>query len=190
MMMMMPQTSTTPPRCITFTSTQAPHEVSFCPQSWTTSPPPSRFDIDKNAVLFPNISDGDDKWYVALDSYSLTLRLDLATTPTPALDKEILETTHGIVSITMMDKGYADNIATNTNKYEAVYPNNVLAGTSAHIYDTILHEEAYRKKRTENLWRDHWHTNTHICICQQGVPTTRTIKSTQYFTLSPPNCRL
>ena len=142
--MMMPQPSTTTPRCITFTSNQAPHEVSFCPQSWTTSPPPSRFDTEKNAVLFPNNSDGDDKWYVALDSYSLTLRLDLATTPTPALDKEILETTHGIVCITMMDKGYADNIATNTNKYEAVYPNNVLAGSSAHIYDTILYEEAYR----------------------------------------------
>ena len=62
----------------------------------------------------------------------------------PALDKEILETTHGIVCITMMDKGYADNIATNTNKYEAVYPSNVLAGSSAHIYDTILYEEAYR----------------------------------------------
>ena len=145
MMMMMP-TSTTPPRCITFTSNQAPHEVSFCPQSWTTSPPPSRFDTEENAVLFPNNTDsgGDDKWYIALDSYSLTLRLDLATTPTPALDKEILETTHGIVCITMMDKGYADNIATNTNKYEAVYPNNVLAGSSAHIHDTILYEEAYR----------------------------------------------
>ena len=135
---------TTTPRCITFTTNQAPHEVSFCPQSWTTSPPPSRFDTEKNAVLFPNNTDGEDKWYIALDSYSLTLRLDLSTTPTPALDKEILETTHGIVCITMMDKGYADNIATNTNKYEAVYPNNVLAGSSAHIYDTILHEEAYR----------------------------------------------
>ena len=146
--MMMPQPSTTTtPRCITFTSNQAPHEVSFCPQSWTTSPPPSRFDTEKNAVLFPNNTDGDDKWYIALDSYSLTLRLDLATTPMPALDKEILETTHGIVCITMMDKGYADNIATNTNKYEAVYPNNVLAGSSAHIYDTILHEEAYRVPR-------------------------------------------
>ena len=145
MMMMMP-TSTTP-RCITFTSNQAPHEVSFCPQSWTTSPPPSRFDTDKNAVLFPNHTDGDDTWYVTLDSYSVTLRLDLSSTPTPALDKEILETTHGIVRITMMDKGYADNIATNTNKYEAVYPNNVLAGSSAHIYDTILYEEAYRVPR-------------------------------------------
>ena len=145
MIMMMPTSTTPPPRCITFTSNQAPHEVSFCPQSWTTSPPPSRFDIEKNAVLFPNNTDsGDDKWYIALDSYSLTLRLDLATIPTPALDKEILETTHGIVCITMMDKGYADNIATNTNKYEAVYPNNVLAGSSAHIYDTILYEEAYR----------------------------------------------
>ena len=146
-MMMMPQSSTTTtPRCITFTSNQAPHEVSFCPQSWTTtSPPPSRFDTEKNAVLFPNnTDDGDDKWYIALDSYSLTLRLDLATTPTPALDKEILETTHGIVCVTMMDKGYADNIATNTNKYEAVYPKNVLAGSSAHIYDTILYEEAYK----------------------------------------------
>ena len=145
MMMMMMPTSTTPPRCITFTSNQALHEVSFCPQSWTTSPPQSRFDTDKNAVLFPNnIDGGDDNWYVALDSYSLTLRLDLSTTPMPALDKDILETTHGIVCITMMDKGYADNIATNTNKYEAVYPNNVLAGSSAHIYDTILYEEAYR----------------------------------------------
>ena len=144
MMMMMPPTSTTQPRCITFTSNQAPHEVSFCPQSWTTSPPPSRFDTDKNAVPFPNNTDGDNNWYVALDSYSLTLRLNLSSTPTPALDKEILETTHGIVCITMMDKGYADNIATNTNKYEAVYPNNVLAGSSAHIYDTILYEEAYR----------------------------------------------
>ena len=144
-MMMMPQPS---PRCITFTSNQAPHEVSFCPQSWTTSPPPSRFDTEQNAVLFPSNTDsGDDKWYIALDSYSLTLRLDLSTTPMPALDKEILETTHGIVCITMMDKGYADNIATNTNKYEAVYPSNVLAGTSAHIYDTILYEEAYRVPR-------------------------------------------
>ena len=140
---------TTTPRCITFTTNQAPHEVSFCPQSWTTSPPPSRFDTEKNAVLFPNNTDGgdDDKWYIALDSYSLTLRLDLATNPMPALDKEIFETTHGIVCITMMDKGYADNIATNTNKYEAVYPTNVLAGSSAHIYDTILHEEAYRVPR-------------------------------------------
>ena len=148
MMMMIPQPSTTTtPRCITFTSNQAPHEVSFCPQSWTTSPPPSRFDTDNNAVLFPNNTDVDDKWYIALDSYSLTLRLDFSTTPMPALDKEILETTHGIVCITMMDKGYADNIATNTNKYEAVYPNNVLAGTSAHIYDTVLYEEAYRVPR-------------------------------------------
>ena len=52
--------------------------------------------------------------------------------------------THGIVCITMMDKGYADNIATNTNKYEAVYPKNVLVGSSGHIHGTILYEEAYR----------------------------------------------
>ena len=141
----MMMTTTTTPRCITFTSNQAPHEVSFCPQSWTISPPPSRFDTERNAVLFPNnTADENDKWYIALDSYSLTLRLDLATTPMPALDKEILETTHGIVCITMMDKGNADNITTNTNKYEAVYPSNVLAGSSAHIYDTILYEEAYK----------------------------------------------
>ena len=44
----------------------------------------------------------------------------------------------------MMDKGYADNIATNTNKYETVNPKNVLVGSSGHIYDTILYEEAYR----------------------------------------------
>ena len=141
---MMMMTPTTTPRCITFTSNQAPHEVSFCPQSWTTSPPPSRFDTEKNAVLFPNNTDGDDKWYVSLDSYSLTLRLDIGSFSVSALVKEIYETTHGIVCITMMDKGHADNIATNTNKYEAVYPKNVLAGSSAHIYDTILYEEAYR----------------------------------------------
>ena len=134
------------PRCITFTSNQAPHEVSFCPQSWTSSPPPSRFDINTNAILFPSNEDSNDtadRWYVSLDSYSLTLRLDMSTSSS-ALDKEIFETTHGIVCITMMDKGYADNIATNTNKYEAVYPKNVLEGSSAHIYDTILYEEAYR----------------------------------------------
>ena len=136
--------ATTPPRCITFTSNQAPHEVSFCPQSWTTSPLPSRFDTKNNAVLFPNNTDGDDsRWYVSLDSYSLTLRLDIGT-PVSALVKEIYKMTHGIVCITMMDKGYADNIATNTNKYEAVYPKNVLVGSSGHIYDTILYEEAYR----------------------------------------------
>ena len=140
MMMMMTPTST--PRCITFTSNQAPHEVSFCPQSWTTSPPPSRFGTERNAVLFPNNTDGDDRWYISLDSYSLTLRLDIGSSIS-AMVKEIYETTHGIVCITMMDKGYADNIATNTNKYEAVYPKNVLAGSSAHIYDTILYEEAY-----------------------------------------------
>ena len=132
--------ATTVPRCITFTSNQAPHEVSFCPQSWTTTPPPSRFDTETNAILFPK---DEDRWYVSLDSYSLTLRLDIGT-PISALVKEIYETTHGIVCITMMDKGYADNIATNTNKYEAVYPKNVLAGSSGHVYDTILYEEAYQ----------------------------------------------
>ena len=133
----------TVPRCITFTSIQAPHEVSFCPQSWTTSPPPSRFDTETNAILFPSNTDGDDRWYISLESYSLTLRLDVGASIS-ALVKEIYETTHGIVCITMMDKGYADNITTNSNKYEAVYPKNVLAGSSAHIYDTILYEEAYR----------------------------------------------
>ena len=135
----------TTPRCITFTSNQAPHEVSFCLQSWTTTPPPSRFDTEKNAILFRKTGDSGskDRWYVSLDSYSLTLRLDIGT-PVSALVKEIYETTHGIVCITMMDKGYVDNVATNTNKYEAVYPKNALAGSSGHIYDTILYEEAYR----------------------------------------------
>ena len=86
---------------------------------------------------------GVDRWYVSLESYSLTLRLDMGTS-TSTLAKEIFETTHGIICITMMDIGYADNIATNTNKYEAVYPKNVLSGSSVHIYDTILYEEAYR----------------------------------------------
>ena len=101
--------------------------------------------MEKNAILFPNSGDSgsEDRWYVSLESYSLTLRLDIGTSIS-ALVKEIYETTHGIVCITMMDKGYADNIATNTNKYEAVYPKNVLAGSSGHIYDTILYEEAYR----------------------------------------------
>ena len=52
--------------------------------------------------------------------------------------------TLGIVCMTMMDTGYMDNIAMNTNKYEVVYPKNVLVGSSGHIYDTILYEEAYR----------------------------------------------
>ena len=133
----------TTPRCITFTSNQAPHKVSFCPQSWTTTPPPPRFDTEKNAILFPNNTDSNDSWYVSLDSYSLTLRLDIGT-QVSALVKEIYEMTHGIVCITMMDKEYANNIAMNTNKYEAVYPKNVLVGSSGHIYNTILYEEAYR----------------------------------------------
>ena len=134
----------TTPHCIAFTSNQAPHKVRFCPQSWRTTPPPSRFDTEKNAILFPKSGDsGEDRWYVSLDSYSLTLRLDIGT-PVSALVKDIYETTHGIVCIKMMDKGYADNIATNANKYEAVYPKNVLAGSSGHIYDTILYEEAHR----------------------------------------------
>ena len=135
--------STSVPRCIMFTSNQAPHEVSFCPQSWTTSPPPSRFDTEQNAILFPTNTDGNDRWYISLESYSLTLQLDVGASIS-ALVKEIYETTHGIVCITLMDKGYVDNIATNSNKYEAVYPKNVLAGSSAHIHDTILYEEAYR----------------------------------------------
>ena len=101
--------------------------------------------MEKNAILFPKNNDGgaEDRWYVSLDSYSLTLRLDIGT-PVSSLVKEIYETTHGIVCITMMDKGYEDNIAMNTNKYKAVYPKNILAGSGGHIYNTILYKEVYR----------------------------------------------
>ena len=117
------------PRCLTFTTNQAPHEVSFCPRSWTsTESPPSTLNTSENAILFPT-EDFDlsgDRWYVSLDSYSITLRLPLGGV-IPPLARQIWETTNGIVCITMMDKGQAEDISLNGNKYEAVYPKNVLS---------------------------------------------------------------
>ena len=143
------------PQCLTFTTNQAPHQVSFCPRSWTsTESPPSTLTTSENAILFPT-DDFDvtgDRWYVSLDSYSLTLRLPVGGV-IPPLAQQIWETTNGIVCITMMDKGQAEDISLNGNKYEAVYPKNVLSygsGSSSTtsggytiIKDTILHEEAY-----------------------------------------------
>ena len=104
-----------------------------------------------------------------------------------ALVKEIYETTHGIVCITMMDKGYADNIATNMHKYKAVYPNNVLAGSSGHINDTILYEEAYRvlPETYGEFVEGSLAKNTHTCICQ-CIVLTQIIKTTQYSIQSLP----
>ena len=143
------------PRCLTFTTNQAPHQVSFCPRSWTsTDSPPSTLNTSENAILFPT-EDFDlsgDRWYVFMDSYSVTLRLPLGGV-IPPLAQQIWECTNGIVCITMMDKGRAEDISLNGNKYEAVYPKNVLSyGSSSStttsggytiIKDTILHEEAY-----------------------------------------------
>ena len=143
------------PRCLTFTTNQAPHQVSFCPRSWTsTDSPPSTLNTSENAILFPT-EDFDlsgDRWYVFMDSYSVTLRLPLGGV-IPPLAQQIWECTNGIVCITMMDKGQAEDISLNGNKYEAVYPKNVLSygsGSSSTtiggytiIKDTILHEEAY-----------------------------------------------
>ena len=127
----------------------------FCPRSWTsTDSPPSTLNTSENAILFPT-EDFDltgDRWYVSLDSYSVTLRLPMGSRITP-LSQQILETTNGIVCITMMNKGQAEDISLNGNKYEAVYPTNVLSygsgsstttsGGYTVIKDTILHEEAY-----------------------------------------------
>ena len=69
------------------------------------------------------------------------------------MTSQIYETVHGIVFITMMDKGEAEDISLNGNKYEAVYPQNVISydevsgssttGGFTIIKDTRLHEEAY-----------------------------------------------
>ena len=129
------------PHCITFCSGQAPHEISFCPKSWTDGDP-SPLDPERNAILFP--TSDDNKWYVSLDAYSLTLKLPLQGEDIYAqLAKQIYELTHGIVCIRMMDKGYADDISMNANKYEAVYPTNVLNGSISTIRDTVLYEEAF-----------------------------------------------
>ena len=109
------------PRCLTFTTNQAPHQVSFCPRSWmSTESPPSTLNTSENAILFPveDFNLTGDRWYVSLDSYSVTLRLPVGDVITP-LAQKIWETTNGIECITMMDKQQAEDISLNGNKYEA-----------------------------------------------------------------------
>ena len=136
-------TTAAAPRCsITFTSNQAPLEVSFCPELCTSSQATSKFNT--NTVLFLNKDDNNDRWYMSLDFYSILPWLGVGSNISK-LVKPIYENTHGIVCITMMIKGYTDDISVSRHKYKVVYPQNVLfnggSGGLSTMKDTILHRE-------------------------------------------------
>ena len=101
--------------------------------------------FDDNKIFIPLREDGEDdgaqRLYVCVCSYRIVLRLTSADTP---LYTQLPAADSGTLCITLRDKGAADDMSQNPNKYESVYFKKVKEATSGmDVHDTILAEKAF-----------------------------------------------